>query len=311
MDLGCYRDKPVLVTGAGGFVGSRLCAHLLELRASVTALVKPDRDYPRLDGLAVRREEADLVDGERVAEVMNRIQPRVVFHLAVCMDRGRGLKSLHRLMENNIRGSLNLFRSAASVGCEMVVNTGTSEEYGQNAPPFKENRQPDPLTPFAASKATATIWARALHRSLGLNCVTARLFLIYGPGQPDDSFLAQLLRAQANGTTLAMTAGEQTRDFTYVDDAVTALLHLGCRPELGGQIFNVCTGHETSLKQAVEIFSGLVEPPPKVELGALPYRESELFRVWGSPYSLHGAVGFKPKTTLAEGLRMMLEARPS
>ena len=306
MDLASYRDMPVLVTGAGGFVGSRLCSRLLELGAEVTALLRPGGDYPRLEGVSLQRCEADLADGEAVAEAMESARPRVVFHLAVCMDRGRGLKSLNRLLDNNIRGSLNVFRAAASVGCEMVVNAGSSEEYGQNAPPFKENREPDPLTPFAASKATATIWARALHRSLGLSCVTARLFLIYGPGQPEESFLAQLLSAYRQGSTLAMTAGEQTRDFTWLDDAVEALLHLGRRPELGGQIFNVCTGHETSLKEAVEVFSGLVSEPPQVDMGALPYRESELFRVWGSPYSLHGAVGFKPKTTLKEGLGILL-----
>lgn len=306
MDLSSYRGLPVLVTGAGGFVGSHLCKALDQLGAHVTALLRPDKPYPRLDGLDVDRVYGDLVDAQRVSQLLSTCRPQAIFHLAASLDRKRGLKSLDRLLESNIMASLNIFRAAAAIGCEVLVCAGDSEEYGRNAPPFKESQEPDPLTPYAASKATVAMWGRTLHRSLGLNCITARLFLIYGPGQSEDTFLAQLLKAQRSGQPLLMTAGDQTRDFTWIDDAVTALVSLGRRPELGGQIFNVCTGHETSLRDAVDTLGRLSGKPVKADFGALPYRESELFREWGSPYSLHGAIGFKPKTTLEEGLGKML-----
>ena len=133
--------------------------------AHVTALVRPDKAYPRLDGLDIERVYADLVATEDVAATFSTCRPQVVFHMAASLDRKRGLKSLDRLVESNITGSLNVFRAAASIGCEVLVNAGDSEEYGRNSPPFKESQEPDPLTPYAASKATVAIWGRT-HASL-------------------------------------------------------------------------------------------------------------------------------------------------
>ncbi|MGE0491896.1 MAG: NAD-dependent epimerase/dehydratase family protein [Vulcanimicrobiota bacterium] len=301
-----YSDLPVLVTGAGGFVGSHLYRRLLEEQARVSVILRPDRDYTRigLDGAEVFR--ADIADHDAVMKAFRASRPRVVFHLAANLDRHRGLKGLDQLIQCNVMGTLNVLRAAASVGSEAVVYTGASEEYGRNPAPFAETQEPDPLTPYAASKATATMWCRTLHRSLGLNCMAARLFMIYGPGQPDDILIAQLLRAVNEDTPLRMTAGEQTRDFTWVGDAVEALMRLGRQRRLGGQVFNVCTGHETQVRQVVAAFEEVLGRKLPVEFGAVNYRESELFRVWGSPYSLHGAIGYRPRTTLKEGIEQLL-----
>lgn len=301
-----YASMPVLVTGAGGFIGHHLVRRLAEVGAEVHALIRPGRD---VSGLPLRSAvEAEIADAEAVSRIVTAARPRVVFHLAASLDRSRSLRAVQELESTNITGTLNVLRAAASSGAEVVVNTGSCEEYGRRPAPFTESQVPDPLTPYAASKATATLWCRTLHRALGLNAVTARLFAVYGPGLDSEFFLSQLMHAARTGQPLAMTDGAQTRDFTWVGDTVEALLHLGRHPELGGEVLNVCTGHETSLLDAVHLLEEILQRPVPVHTGALPHRESELYRVWGSAGTLLGTTGYRPRTTLREGLTRMAQA---
>lgn len=301
-----YEGTSVLVTGAGGFLGSHLTRELVARGAHVYALVRPDRDYPRLEGLPTLR--ADLADHEAVVETLRAARPRIVFHLAACTDRGRDLSALDRVVASNIDATLHVLRAAASCGVENLVYTGTADEYGRGPVPFSENQPADPQTPYAGSKATGTLWCQTMFRSVGLPCICARLFMVYGPGQPADFFLPQLLASVASGQPLKMTAGEQTRDFTWVGDNVEALLRLGLRPDLGGEIFNVCSGQETSLKHVVETLSEVLGRPVPVELGAVPYRENELWRSCGSPAKLLDRTGYRPSTPLREGLERLSSA---
>ncbi len=301
-----YQGTSVLVTGAGGFLGSHLTRELVARGASVHALVRPDRDYPRLAGLSPLR--ADVSDLESVLKAVRAARPRIVFHLAASTDRQRSLRALDGLVRANIEATLNVLRASASCGVENLVYTGTVDEYGRGHTPFSEAQQADPLTPYAASKATGTLWCQTMSRSVGLNCISARLFMVYGPGQTGDFFIPQLLASVASGQPLKMTKGGQTRDFTWVGDNIEALLRLGLRPDLGGEIFNVCSGQETSLKGVVETLSEVLGRPVPVEMGAIPYRDSELFRSWGSPAKLLGEVGYRPSTTLREGLERLSSA---
>lgn len=304
-----YQGTSVLVTGAGGFLGSHLARELAARGARVHGLVRPGRDYPRLAGADVLLLQAELGDREGVLKALRTARPQLVFHLAACTDRQRSLRSLDKLAASNIDGTLNVLRAAAACGVENLVYTGTADEYGRGHAPFSEAQQADPLTPYAASKATGTLWCQTMFRSVGLSCICARLFMVYGPGQPADFFLPQLLASVSSGETLKMTKGEQTRDFTWVGDNVEALLRLGLRPDLGGEVFNVCSGVETTLKGVIETLGEVLGRPVPVELGAIPYREGELFRSWGSPAKLLGEVGYRPSTTLRDGLERLSSSR--
>jgi len=303
-----YQGKSVLVTGAGGFLGSHLARELAARGAIVHALVRPGREYARLAGTDVLPLEADLEDREGVVKAVRSARPQLMFHLAACTDRQRSLSALDRLVGSNIEATLNVLRAAAACGVENLVYTGTADEYGKGHPPFSETQQADPFTPYAASKATGTLWCQTMFRSVGLSCICARLFMVYGPSQPADFFLPQLLASVASGEPLRMTRGEQTRDFTWVGDNVEALLRLGLRPDLGGEIFNVCSGVETTLQAVTRTLGEVLGRPVPVELGAIPYREGELFRSWGSPAKLLGEVGYRPSTTLREGLERLISS---
>ncbi|MEW6281047.1 MAG: NAD-dependent epimerase/dehydratase family protein [Candidatus Eremiobacterota bacterium] len=287
---------PVLVTGAGGFLGSLLCRRLLALDARVHCLVRSDRAYPRLEGLPVQRVPLDDPFANR---------PAVAFHLAGSLNRSRTAEAALECWRENLQFTARLLESASG-RCATVVCAGTGDEYGDGPVPFCEDQALAPLTPYAASKAAAGLWSLAAGPCLGLNVVWARLFLQYGPGQRSDFFLAQLLASSAEQVPLDMTPGAQTRDFTWAEDSVESLVRLGASPVAAGRAFNVCTGVETRLRDAVELAQEVAGRRIPVNLGALPYREGEIFRLFGRPDRLRETVGYAPSTTLREGLERLI-----
>lgn len=273
----------VFVTGAGGFLGRALCRRLQAEGASVTRL------------------EHDLRQRELVCKAVRDSQAEVVYHLAACIKRTPD--ALTELQEVNVQGTLGLLNACLETR-PFVVAAGTSDEYGNGQAPFEEHHPLKPLTPYAASKATASLWLPT-YTELGLPLCVARLFLLYGPGQGPGFFLPQLLEAQRTGVPLRMTGGEQTRDFVWVEDAVEALLRLG-RNRPAGRAFNICTGTDHSLREVVRALERVTGRPVPVELGAIPYRPGEIFRIAGSPARLEEAVGYRPSTSLEEGLRQIV-----
>ncbi|CAN0461438.1 unnamed protein product, partial [Phaeothamnion confervicola] len=133
-----------------------------------------------------------------------------------------------------------------------------------------------------------------------------RLFLVYGPHQDDRFFIPQLLHSRNSAEPLLMTAGEQTRDFVWVGDAVEVLLQLGLRPDLKGHSFNVCTGQETSIREVVEMVSELCGKWLGGGLGKLTYRPKEIFRIVGNPAALQENLGIRPTTPLRQGLEAIM-----
>lgn len=263
-----------LVTGSGGFLGSRLVERLRAEGVEV---------------LALTRRDCDLADPEAVRGRLRGQRPEVAFHLAASMSRTA--QDPGELAPVNVEGTRHLLESLPAA--TRVVHTGSLFEYGAAPAPFREEQACAPRTAYGITKHEAG------------RLVTARggthvhLALVYGPGQSDDFLVPQLLRARRTGEPLPMTEGAQRRDFLWVEDAVEGLVRIARSPALAGRRVNLCTGVPTPLRELV----GRVGAP--VRLGALPYRPDEIFDCYGSPELLEAATGWRPPTTLEEGLRRL------
>ena len=309
------RGASVLVTGAAGFVGRHLVARLRGLGASVTALLASTEKVPHdwMDpsgGPCPRVVVADVTDGPAVTEVVRACLPRRVFHLAALTDHSECLADVPRFLRVNVEGLALLLGACAALEAppEGVVTLGSGEEYGVPASvPVYEDAPLCPFTPYGISKAAATAVCRAAWRFHRLPVVVLRPFMLYGPGQSSRFFLTQLLQATLEGKTLEMTSGRQTRDFLHVEDGVAGMLAASGAPSLFGEVANLCSGVETSLRDLCGLWqevSGLEREI--VVLDALPHRPGEIFRYVGSNQKLRAATSWAPCISIEEGLRRLL-----
>jgi len=310
-DEGVLAGRRVLVTGATGFVGSNLVRRLIAEGAQVTAVQFPadaaDSRVAFQD--AARLVPLDVRDADAVSDCLMESRPEIVFHLAARVSADRDPALLPEMFDVNHRGTLHLLDAAERLGAVRVVQMGSCEEYGDGAVPFREGQREQPLSPYALSKVAATHACLYHHRRGRVSVVVLRPTVIYGPGETRPSLISSVVEAYRQGKVPSTSPGEQTRDFSYVDDVVEACLRAGVCTGAGGKIINIGTGVEVTVADAarrVQERSGRLEPP---DLGALPYRENETMRYVAAVDTAREVLGWTAEVSLEEGIGRLWRQR--
>ncbi len=294
----------VLVTGATGFIGSHLAERLVAEGAMVTLAVEPGASKANvtsiLDKVCVR--EVDLRDGQTVRQLVRECQPSKIYHLAAVGVTEPGIDPA-LAVQVNVVGMLNLLEALSETDCDCFVNTGTCYEYGHNTPPMREDQMVDPTNIYAASKSAAWLFCNMYHRTRDYPIVTVRPFTVYGPRQSPRALIPQTIIAAMRGEDFEMTGGEQTRDFTYVDDIVEGYIRASLSEKAIGQTINLGTGEERPIKDVVLKVLELMGNPVRPLIGALPYRPREIGRLCADSSKARELLGWQPQVGLEEGLR--------
>ncbi|MDP8236747.1 MAG: NAD-dependent epimerase/dehydratase family protein [Candidatus Erginobacter occultus] len=303
------RDIPVMITGASGFLGSHLVRRLLREGARVNVLALPDDPRSRLEKLdgKIRVHPVNIRDETILKRVTGDISPRLIFHLAALTSPERSRSRLASVLAVNLGGTVNLLRALDGIKYDKLVCTCTAEAYGKNPPPFREDMALDPPSPYSLSKAAATLACRTWANLSGAPITILRLFLAYGPGQDEDRFIPQLIRAGLTGDPLRMTAGEQTREFTYIDDVIEGLLLAAQRETKPGEVINIGSGREISLRGLVEKVELILGRRVPIHPDTLPYRRNEIWRYVGDHARAASRLGWRPRVPLEEGLARTVE----
>jgi len=299
----------MLVTGAAGFIGSHLSRELVRRNAEVFLIDKPGISTTRIKGILdkVSLHYVDVTDFGSLRNSISEIKPQKIFHLAACVDVTRDWNIVERMIDVNIKGTLNLLRSLDGVNYDCFVNTGTSEEYGDNPVPFRENQVPNPVSPYSASKVSTTMFCQMLHKTMSLPIVTLRPFLTYGPGQESQMLIPSLIKSVLKGKSFKMTKGEQTREFNYIDDMVEGFILAGTTPEAIGEVINLGSGVEYRIKDVVRMIASLMGSPVKLEIGALPYRPGETMHFYCSNEKAKKMLEWRPDVPLEVGLKRTID----
>jgi UDP-glucose 4-epimerase len=245
-----FSGRRILVTGGAGFVGSVLASQLAGAGARVTVL--DDLFTGRADSVPAGAEfvEGSVTDGKLVGELV--AASSLVFHMAARNIIASTANPLDDYA-TNIGGTLNVLMAARAANVDRVVYTSSASIYGNpRSIPINEDDGIVPLSPYAVSKLGGENYCQAFYESYGLPTASVRYSNVYGPGQrPDNPYCGVVSKflADANaGRPLSVHGdGEQTRDYTYVDDAVEATLLAAIRPRAEGEVFNIGTGIETSV----------------------------------------------------------------
>ncbi|MFI5527203.1 dTDP-glucose 4,6-dehydratase [Kitasatospora sp. NPDC051853] len=308
-----WADRPVLVTGADGFVGSHLTEALVGLGAQVTAVVRRVsgtqvtnrlRNLPAPAVAALHRLVHLDLAGPSAVTVLSGLEAATWFHLAADAYVPASLEQPASVVQTNLGSTLNVLEAARLSGPEHLLVTSSSEVYGTQPDAITEQHPLMPATPYAASKVACDRLAWSYHHTYGTPLTIVRPFNCYGPRHVYDAvplFLAKALRGEPitiNGT------GAQTRDLTYVADTVEAFLALGRLPGTG-EAYNIGTGVDHSVTETARLVVELTGSRSEVRYG--PPRPGEVMKLQADPAKLTRTTGWAAKYDLAAGLAANLE----
>ncbi|MEX1162774.1 MAG: GDP-mannose 4,6-dehydratase [Nitriliruptor sp.] len=305
------RDRRVLVTGGSGFIGSHLTAALVDLGADVHVLTSAVSSvYPhRLTRLRtdIRLHEGNLTDPTAMRVLIRESRPDVVFHLGAYTHVGKSWNRIDECIQTNVQGTVNLLEALEGSGYTRFVNTGTSEIYGAIDVPFAEDDRPAPVSPYAVSKHAAEEFCRLGVTGRDWPIVRVRPFNAYGPAQSPDRVIPEIIVRGLRGDRLPMTTGRQTREFNHVADLVEGFVLAGVVPDIEGQLLNLGNGVEVTIADLVRTLLGVMGEPIEAEMGALPDRPIEIWRMCADATRAREVLGWTPRRSLRDGLAETVE----
>ena len=309
-----FEGKTVLVTGAGGFIGSHLAERLAELNAKVRAMVhynalgssgwldvSPWRD--KIEVMA-----GDISDRDSVRTAMQGVE--VVFHLAALIAIPYSYRAPDSYVRTNVGGTLNVLQSARDLGVQRIVHTSTSEVYGTaRQVPIDEAHPLQGQSPYSASKIGADKMAEAFHLSFGLPVVTVRPFNTFGPRQSARAVIPTIITQALNGGVVRLGSLHPTRDLNYVSNTVDGFLRAALEPAAIGRTINLGSGREISIGDLAALIGRLMDSPMTVvsEDQRIRPENSEVERLLASNALAASLLKWQPAVGLEEGLRRTIE----
>jgi NAD dependent epimerase/dehydratase len=250
-----WNDKSVLITGAGGFVGSHLTEKLVDTGARVRAFVRYNsrndwgmlRLLPKHKLNEIEVFAGDLRDSQAIRRAFQKRE--VVFHLGSLIAIPYSYMHPRDTIETNVIGALNVMTAAKEAGVERVIHTSTSEVYGTAIyVPMDEKHPLQGQSPYSASKIGADMVAESFHRSFGLPVSIIRPFNTFGPRQSARAVIPTIIiQALAATPQISLGSVSPTRDYTYVDDLVSAFIKIAESGDSVGEVINIGSGLEISI----------------------------------------------------------------
>jgi dTDP-glucose 4,6-dehydratase len=306
-----WKDKKVLVTGAGGFIGSQLVESLLGLGAHVRAFVRYTSrgDAGLLKFLSVELSSSlevihgDLRDMRAIHDSMRDCE--LVYHLGALISIPYSYRHPAEVAEVNFMGTLNMLMACRELGVARMIHTSTSEVYGTaRHVPISEEHPLQGQSPYSASKIGADKLAESFYCAYDLPVVTVRPFNTFGPRQSARAVIPTIIMQALDGKTIRLGNLDTTRDFTYVVDTVAGFLLAGSTVGVEGGVFNLGTGTDIRIGdvaeriiQKVGLNSELVIEPER-----LRPQKSEVLRLVSDNRLARARLGWEPRVAFDEGL---------
>jgi len=245
-----------LITGAAGFLGSALAEHLAREGHQVRGLDDLSAGDPQALSPDIHFTRGDVNDRPRLWTLLQEVD--CVYHLAARVSVPESVLYPREYNAVNVGGTVSLMEAMRDVGVRRVILASSGAVYGDQAEqPLKETAIPDPHSPYAVSKISAEHYVRTIGKLWGMESVCLRIFNAYGPGQhlppSHPPVVPHFLRQAMRGGTLVVHGnGEQSRDYVYVDDVVSAMVAAATAPYVNGLVINVGSGTETSIRELVK-----------------------------------------------------------
>lgn len=291
------------ISGISGFVGAGLARHLLTNNIEVHGMVRETSDLWRLEDIKkdLRLHVGDLLDKNSVTRAIKSAKPDAIFHLAV-YGAYPSQKDADLILSTSLLSTFHLLNAAKEVGVGMFVNTGSSSEYGTKDHPMREDERIDPNSYYAVGKAAQTLLCQHFARQEKLPIITLRLFSVYGPYEEPGRLVPTVILSALHGKDISLADAEIARDFVYLEDVAAAYVMASKRPELSGEIFNMGSGTQHTLKELADTAVEITGGSSKILLGGYEKRSFDTHTWVGDMKKTETLLGFTPRHTLKEGL---------
>ena len=304
-----WSSKKVLVTGAGGFIGSHLAERLVELGAEVHAMVHYNAlgRWGWLDHFPLSGEmdviAGDICDRDSVRQAMGGVE--VLFHLAALIAIPYSYYSPSSYVRTNIEGTLNVLQAARQEGVACLVHTSTSEVYGTaRYVPINEAHPLQGQSPYSATKIGADKLVEAFHLSFDLPAVTVRPFNTFGPRQSARAVIPTIITQCLVGEQIRLGSLSPTRDLNFVSNTVDGFLQAGCAGKAVGHTINLGSGREISVGELAQLIARLSGRDFQIEQDAQRVRPegSEVERLLADNTLARELLDWEPRVSLEDGL---------
>ena len=304
-----WNERRVLITGAGGFIGSHLAEHIAHLGAQVRCFLRYT-SHGSLGWLSTSplRSELEIVHGDvrdyesviRAAEDVD-----IIFHLAALVGIPYSYHSPRSYVQTNIEGTLNVLEAARKHETQRLICISTSEVYGSAAyVPMDEKHPLHAQSPYSATKIGADKIAESYHLSFGLPVSIARPFNCYGPRQSSRAVIPTIVTQALAQSSVKLGNTNTIRDFTFVSDTVEGFIAIAENSATIGKTLNIGTGNQTTIRELTKFILGLmgVNCPVEIEKQRLRPEASEVDRLCADSSLLQRLTNWEPKVDLREGL---------
>jgi NAD dependent epimerase/dehydratase len=304
----------VLVTGAGGFIGSHLIERLVQLGAQTRAFVHYNAlgTWGWLDESSIRNDvevtAGDVRDRDSVSRAVNGVD--IVFHLASLIAIPYSYHAPTSYVHTNIEGTLNVLQASREASVERLIHTSTSEVYGTaKYVPIDEAHPLQGQSPYSASKIGADKIAEAFFLSFGLPVVTVRPFNTFGPRQSARAVIPTIITQCLTGTVVRLGNTNPTRDLNYVDDTVEGFLKAGSSAAAVGKTINLGTSREVSIGELAQLVARLCGIEITIETEEQRFRpdKSEVERLVADITLARNLLSWEPVIDLEKGLAQTIE----
>lgn len=306
--------KKALVTGADGFIGSHLTELLLKEGYQVRALCQYNsfNSYGWLDGIShpnLEISSGDVRDSFFCDDLSKGID--VIFHLAALIAIPYSYVAPQSYIDTNVTGTLNICEAARKNNVSKVLITSTSEVYGTaQYVPIDEAHPKQPQSPYSASKIGADMIALSYYNSFELPVTIVRPFNTFGPRQSARAIIPTIISQIAAGKeTIEIGDLSPTRDFNYVEDTCKGFMAIAEAENTEGKEINIASNFEISIEDTLNMIKDLMHSDVEFVQDEKRMRpeKSEVFRLYGDNELLHELTGYKPSTTIQEGLQKTID----
>lgn len=311
-----WSKKKVLVTGAGGFIGSFLVERLIELGADVRCFVRytSRNQWGYLEHFPARLRESfevvpgDLCNPEAVCSAVKGVD--IVFHLGCLISVQYSFVHPREVFDTNVLGTYNVMQGCREAEVERVIHTSSSEVYGTaQEVPISEKHSLRGQSPYSASKIGADKLVESFYHAYALPVVTLRPFNAYGPRQSGRAVVPTIITQALSSKEIYLGSMRPTRDFTFVEDTADAFIKVAETPGILGEVINVGAGKEISIGDLANYILKVMGVEASVVFDATRIRPelSEVERLCADTAKAKQLLKWHPKVSLKEGIRRTVE----